>query len=142
MLCPKKIKYRKVQKGRISGIENRSTSLLKGSFGIKSLSYGRISSQQLESARRSMSRKMRRHGKIWIRIFPYLPVTSKPAEVRMGKGKGSPDFWVSAIKAGQILFETSEIDVNIAYSLLKSASKKLPILTKIVKNKFKGLYII
>jgi large subunit ribosomal protein L16 len=134
MLCPKKIKYRKVQKGRISGIENRSTSLLKGSFGIKSLSYGRISSQQLESARRSMSRKMRRHGKIWIRIFPYLPVTSKPAEVRMGKGKGNLKYWCFPIKPGRIIFEFHGISSSLASEISKLVNSKLPVLTKMIKK--------
>ena len=113
---------------------NKFFNLNFGTYALKALHKGEIKPKQIESTRKVLSRKIKKTGFIWIRIFCNIVRTSKPAEVRMGKGKGSPDFWVSAIKAGQILFETSEIDVNIAYSLLKSASKKLPILTKIVKK--------
>ena len=134
MLCPKKIKFRKVQKGRIHGIETKAVNVIKGTFGIKSLTSGRISSQQLEAARRSMSRKMRRTGKIWIRVFPFLPVTQKPAEVRMGKGKGSLKYWCFPVKAGRILFEFQGVSVNLAIEIAKLVNSKLSLSTKIIKR--------
>ena len=134
MLCPKKIKFRKVQKGRIRGIENRAINVVKGTFGIKSMSLGRISSQQLEAARRSVSRKMRRSGKIWIRIFPYLPVTSKPAEVRMGKGKGNLKYWCFPVKPGRIIFEFQGVSSSLAIEIGRLVNSKLSLSTRIIKR--------
>ena len=132
MLSPKKLKYRKQQKGRIRGMAQRGNSLAFGDFGLKATSRGRISAQQIEAGRIAITRHVKRHGKIWIRIFPDKPVTSKPAETRMGKGKGAVDEWVAPVKPGKILYEMEGVDEISAKEALRLAQHKLPISTKIV----------
>lgn len=132
MLQPKRTKYRKMQKGRVRGIAQRGHTLSFGTFGIKSLEPGWITSRQIEAARIAMTRAMKREGQVWIRIFPDKPVTSKPAEVRMGKGKGAPDYWVAVVKPGTVLFEASGVNIELAKEALRLAAQKLPISTKFV----------
>jgi large subunit ribosomal protein L16 len=135
MLQPKRTKYRKQQKGRIKGLATRGFSLAFGDFGIKSLEQGFITARQLEAARIAMTRAMKREGQVWMRIFPDKPMTRKPAEVRMGKGKGSPEFWVAPIKPGTILFEIKGVSKELAQEALSLASQKLPVVTKFVINR-------
>lgn len=132
MLQPKRTKYRKMQKGRVKGVAQRGHTLSFGTFGIKALEPGWITSRQIEAARIAMTRAMKRQGQVWIRIFPDKPVTKKPAEVRMGKGKGAPDYWVAVVKPGTILFESSGVDLELAKESLRLAEQKLPISTKFV----------
>jgi len=132
MLQPKRTKFRKMQKGRVSGIAQRGHSLSFGTFGIKSLEPGWITSRQIEAARIAMTRAMKREGQVWIRIFPDKPITKKPAEVRMGKGKGAPDYWVAVVKPGTVLFESSGVCVELAKESLRLAAQKLPLSTKFV----------
>lgn len=132
MLQPKRTKFRKMQKGRVKGVATRGHSLAFGSFGLKSLEAGWITARQLEAARIAVTRAMKREGQVWIRVFPDKPVTRKPAEVRMGKGKGAPEFWVAPIKPGTILFEAGGVNRATAYEALKLADGKLPIKTKFV----------
>lgn len=135
MLQPKRTKYRKQQKGRVKGLATRGFSLAFGDFGIKSLEEGFITARQLEAARIAMTRAMKREGQVWMRIFPDKPMTRKPAEVRMGKGKGSPEFWVAPIKPGTILFEIKGVSKELAQEALSLASQKLPVVTKFVVNR-------
>ena len=130
MLQPKRTKFRKKQKGRIKGMAQRGHTLAFGSFGIKALEPGWITSRQIEAARISMTRAMKREGQVWIRIFPDKPVTKKPAEVRMGKGKGAPEYWVAVVKPGTILFEAAGVSKELAREALRLAEQKLPIRTK------------
>ncbi len=132
MLQPKRTKFRKTQKGRVKGIAQRGHRLAFGTFGIKSLEPGWITSRQIEAARIAMTRAMKREGQVWIRIFPDKPVTKKPAEVRMGKGKGAPEYWVATVKPGTILFEASGVNIELAKEALRLASQKLPIKLKFV----------
>jgi large subunit ribosomal protein L16 len=132
MLQPKRTKYRKQQKGRNKGVANRGTRLAFGAFGIKSLDRGRITNRQIESARIAMTRFMKREGKVWIRIFPDKPITAKPQEVRMGKGKGALSHYVAEIKPGHILFEVGAVDQETAFEALRLAAQKLPVVTKFV----------
>jgi len=133
MLMPKRTKYRKMQKGRIKGVAGRGTQISFGDFGIKALEPGRITSRQIEAARIAMTRRMKRTGKVWIRIFPDKPITKKPAEVRMGKGKGSPEFWVAVVRPGTVLFEVGGgIPYDLAVEAMRLARHKLPIRTKVV----------
>ena len=132
MLQPKRTKYRKMQKGRVKGIAQRGHTLAFGTFGIKALEPGWITSRQIEAARIAMTRAMKREGQVWIRIFPDKPVTSKPAEVRMGKGKGAPDYWVAVVKPGTVLFESTGVNIELAKEALRLAAQKLPISTKFV----------
>ncbi len=134
MLAPKKIKYRKHHKGRIKGVAHRGNQLNFGDFGLKALGRGRITAQQIEAARIAITRHVKRKGKIWIRIFPDKPVTKKPAETRMGKGKGGVEFWVAPVKPGRILYEMEGVDEKTAREALRLASYKLPIPTKIVSR--------
>ncbi len=134
MLAPKKIKYRKQQKGRIKGVAQRGNKLNFGDFGLKALGRGRITAQQIEAARIAITRHVKRKGKIWIRIFPDKPVTKKPAETRMGKGKGGVEYWVAPVKPGRILYEMEGVDEKTAREALRLASYKLPIPTKIVSR--------
>jgi large subunit ribosomal protein L16 len=137
MLQPKKTKYRKQQKGRNRGIAGRGHQIAFGSFGIKSLELGRIDGRQLEAARIAVTRFMKREGQVWIRIFPDKPITSKPAEVRMGKGKGALDHWVAPVKPGTIMFEIDGVSLEVAKEALRLAAQKLPVTTKfIVRNDF------
>ena len=134
MLQPKRSKYRKMHKGRIHG-EAKGGSLLNfGSFGLKAVEPERITARQIEAARRAMTRHMKRQGRVWIRIFPDVPVSKKPTEVRMGKGKGSPEYWACRVKPGRIIFEVDGIDEATARIALYKASAKLPIKTKFIKR--------
>lgn len=130
MLQPKRTKFRKMQKGRVKGLANRGHRLAFGTFGIKSMEPGWITSRQIEAARIAMTRAMKREGQVWIRIFPDKPVTKKPAEVRMGKGKGAPEYWVATVKPGTVLFEAAGVDIELAKEALRLAAQKLPISTK------------
>lgn len=132
MLMPKRVKYRKQFRGRMRGMAKGGTTLLNGEYGLQALEAGWITSRQIEAIRRSIVRQMRRRGKYWIRIFPDKPVTAKPAETRMGKGKGSVDHWVAVVKPGRIIFEVSGVPDEIALEALRSAGYKLPIRTQVV----------
>ena len=132
MLQPKRTKYRKQQKGRNRGIAQRGNRLAFGSFGIKTLDRGRITNRQIESARIAMTLFMKREGKVWIRIFPDKPITSKPQEVRMGKGKGALSHYVAEVKPGHVLFEIGAVDQATAQEALRLAAQKLPVTTKFV----------
>ncbi|MCX8057100.1 MAG: 50S ribosomal protein L16 [Ignavibacteria bacterium] len=132
MLMPKRVKYRKAQRGRMKGKATRGNTVAFGDFGLKALEPHWITARQIEACRVALARKMKRDGKIWIRIFPDKPVTKKPLETRMGKGKGSPEFWVAVVKPGRVLFEVAGVDANTALEALKLAAHKLPIKTKIV----------
>ncbi len=132
MLQPKRTKYRKQQKGRNRGVAHRGNQVAFGSFGLKSLDAGRITNRQLEAARIAMTRYMKREGKVWIRIFPDKPITSKPLEVRMGKGKGALDHWVALVQPGRIMFELDGVPREVAEEALRLAAQKLPVLTKTV----------
>lgn len=132
MLQPKRTKFRKAQKGRVKGMATRGHSIAFGAFGIKALEPGWITARQLEAARVAVTRAMKREGQVWMRIFPDKPVTKKPAEVRMGKGKGAPEFWVAVVKPGTILFEAGGVNQATAMEALHLADGKLPIKTKFV----------
>ena len=132
MLQPKRTKYRKMQKGRNRGIAHRGSTVSFGSFGLKTLDPGRITSRQIEAARIAMTRYMKREGKVWIRIFPDKPITAKPQEVRMGKGKGALDHYVAVVRPGRILFEMDGVPYEVAKEALRLAAQKLPVLTKTV----------
>ena len=132
MLQPKRTKYRINQKGKIKGIYHRGSTIAFGSFGVKTLDEGFITSRQIESARIAVTRYMKREGKVWIRIFPDKPITSKPAEVRMGKGKGAPSHWVAVVKPGRIMFEVDGVPQEVAQEALRLAAQKLPVRTKFV----------
>jgi large subunit ribosomal protein L16 len=132
MLAPKKVKYRKRQKGRVRGVAPRGNTLNFGDYGLKALGKGRITSQQIEAARIAITRHVKRKGKIWIRIFPDKPMSKKPAETRMGKGKGGVEYWVAPVRPGRILYEMEGVDEKAAMEALRLASYKLPIPTKIV----------
>jgi large subunit ribosomal protein L16 len=132
MLQPRKTKYRKQQKGRMKGNAQRGNTLAFGSFGIKALESTWITARQIEAARQAVTRYMKREGQIWIRIFPDKPVTKKPAEVRMGKGKGAPELWVARVTPGRILFEAEGVPYEVAKEALRLAAQKLPITTKFV----------
>ena len=132
MLQPKRTKFRKKQKGRVKGIAQRGHTISFGSFGIKSLEAGWITSRQIEAARITVTRKMKRAGQVWIRIFPDKPITKKPAEVRMGKGKGAPEYWAAPVSPGRMLFECDGVDVDVAKEALRLAAQKLPIKTKFI----------
>ena len=135
MLQPKRTKFRKKQKGRVKGIAQRGHTISFGSFGIKSLETGWITSRQIEAARIAVTRKMKREGQVWIRIFPDKPVTKKPAEVRMGKGKGAPEYWVAVVKPGTIMFEAGGVTTDLAKEALRLAAQKLPVRTKFVTRR-------
>jgi large subunit ribosomal protein L16 len=132
MLQPKRTKFRKKQKGRVKGIAQRGHTVAFGSFGLKTLEPAWITSRQIEAARIAMTRFMKREGQVWIRIFPDKPVTKKPAEVRMGKGKGAPEYWVAVVRPGRIMFEVSGVPTEVAQEALRLASQKLPVKTKFV----------
>lgn len=132
MLLPKKTKYRKVRKGKNDGIATRGNTVAFGDFGLQSMSNERITSRQIESARQAMTRHIARGGKIWIRIFPHTPVTRKPLDVKMGSGKGNPEFFVAKVKAGTVLFEMKGVEESMAREAMRLASHKLPVKTKFV----------
>ncbi len=132
MLMPKRVKFRKQQRGRMRGKAHRGSRVSFGSFGLKAMEPGWITSRQIEAARVALTRRMKRDGKVWIRIFPDKPVSKKPLETRMGKGKGAPEFWVAVIKPGRVMFEVGGVSSELAHEALKLASYKLPIKVKIV----------
>lgn len=134
MLSPKKTKFRKAFKGKINGIAKAGFSISYGAFGLKALEPARITARQIEAARRAITRHMRRVGKVWIRIFPDVPVSKKPAEVRMGSGKGSVEYWACKVKPGKIMFELDGVSEEVAEVAFKLAAEKLPIETKFVKR--------
>jgi large subunit ribosomal protein L16 len=132
MLSPKRSKYRKAHKGRVHGLAKGGTTLNFGAFGLKAADPGRITARQIEAARRAITRHIRRAGRVWIRVFPDVPVSQKPAEVRMGSGKGSPEFWVCRIKPGRIMFELDGVSPTIAREAFALAAAKLPVGTRFV----------
>src|SRR6056300_217635 len=132
MLQPKRTKFRKMHKGRISGNAKGGFALNFGSYGLKSLEPSRVTARQIEAARRAMTRHMKRAGRVWIRIFPDVPVSQKPAEVRQGKGKGSPEYWVARVKPGRIMFEIDGVPSDIAREAFRLAAAKLPVKTRFV----------
>jgi large subunit ribosomal protein L16 len=132
MLQPKRTKFRKQHKGRIKGEAKGGTDLNFGSYGLKAVTPERVTARQIEAARRAMTRHMKRQGRVWIRIFPDVPVTSKPTEVRMGKGKGSVDFWAARVKPGRVMFEIDGVAESVAKEALRLAAMKLPIKSRIV----------
>ena len=138
MLMPKRVKHRKQFRGRMRGLAKGGTDLMNGEFGLQATSAGWISSRQIEAMRRVVVRHMRRRGRYWIRIFPDKPVTAKPAETRMGKGKGSVDRWVSVVKPGRILFEVADVPEDVAREALRLAGYKPPIRTQIVSREEQG----
>ena len=132
MLMPKKVKYRKVQRGRMKGKAWRGSSIAFGEYGLKAMDCGWITSRQIEAARIAMTRFIKRGGKVWIRLFPDKPITKKPAETRMGKGKGAPEEWVAVIRPGKILFEMEGVGLEIAQQAMRLAAHKIPMKTKFV----------
>jgi large subunit ribosomal protein L16 len=132
MLQPKRTKYRKQHKGKVKGVATRGADISFGSFGLKAVESKWITSRQIEAARIAVTRFMKREGQVWIRIFPDKPVTKKPAEVRMGKGKGAPEYWVAVVKPGTLLFEAEGVSLQIAKEALRLAAQKLPLSTKFV----------
>ncbi|MFZ0391758.1 MAG: 50S ribosomal protein L16 [Calditrichia bacterium] len=138
MLMPKRVKYRKQQRGRMRGKAQRGNYIAFGQFGLKAMEAHWITSRQIEAARIAMTRYIKRGGKVWIRIFPDKPLTKKPAETRMGKGKGTPEYWVAVVKPGRILFEIEGVPTDIAKEAMRLASHKLPIKTKFVTREDAG----
>jgi len=134
MLQPKRTKFRKAHKGRIKGVAKGGSTLNFGSYGLKALEPERVTARQIEATRRAITRHMKRAGRVWIRIFPDVPVTKKPTEVRMGKGKGSVEFWACKVKPGRVMFEIDGVSEEIAKEALYKASAKLPIKTKFIKR--------
>ncbi|GIK22379.1 MAG: 50S ribosomal protein L16 [Ignavibacterium sp.] len=134
MLMPKRVKFRKSQRGRRAGKAYRGSAVSFGDFGLKALEPAWITNRQIEACRVALTRKMKRDGKVWIRVFPDKPVSKKPLETRMGKGKGAPEFWVAVIKPGRIMFEVAGVSKELAYEALKTCSYKLPIKTKVVSR--------
>ncbi len=134
MLQPKKVKHRKVQKGRLRGKAHRGSELSFGEFGLQALRSGFITARQIEAARIAMTRHAKRGGKVWIRLFPDKPMTQKPAETRMGKGKGNPEYWVAVVKRGRVLYEMEGVEPEIAKEALRLAAHKLPIPTRFVSR--------
>jgi large subunit ribosomal protein L16 len=134
MLSPKKVKYRKQMKGRMRGTASRGAELNFGEFGLQALECGKVSAKQIEAARIAMTRHVKRGGKMWIRIFPDKPITKKPAEVRMGKGKGAPEGWVAVVRPGRILYEMEGITRELAAEALRLAAHKLPIRTRFIER--------
>jgi large subunit ribosomal protein L16 len=134
MLQPNRTKFRKAHKGRIHGVATSGNSLTFGQFGLKAMEPERVSARQIEAARRAMTRHMKRAGRVWIRIFPDVPVSKKPIEVRMGKGKGAPEVWVCRIKPGRVLFEIDGVSLQVAREALELAAAKLPIKTRFIER--------
>jgi large subunit ribosomal protein L16 len=134
LLMPKRVKYRKAQRGRMRGTAQRGSSLAFGDYGLKALEPAWITNRQIEAARVSLTRSLKRGGKIWIRVFPDKPVTKKPAETRMGKGKGAPESWVAVVKPGRILYEVEGVNEEMARNAFRLAAQKLPIATKFVSR--------
>lgn len=138
MLSPKRTKFRKAHKGRLKGMAKGGTELNFGAYGLKALEPERITARQIEAARRAITRHMRRQGRVWIRVFPDLPVSQKPAEVRQGKGKGSPEYWAARVKPGRIMFELDGVPLDLARRAFELAAAKLPIKTKFVTRLGEG----
>jgi len=138
MLQPKRTKFRKAHKGRIHGVAKGGTALNFGSYGLKATAPARVTARQIEAARRAMTRHMKRAGKVWIRIFPDVPVSKKPTEVRMGKGKGTPEYWVCRIKPGRIMFEVDGVSSEVAHEAFRLAAAKLPLATRVVSRSAEG----
>jgi len=138
MLMPRKTKHRKLFKGKIHGEATQGADIVFGQYGLQALAPDRITARQIESARRAITRHVKRMGQVWIRIFPSLPVTSKPAEVRMGSGKGSIEYWAARVKPGSILFEIGGVPMDLAQEALRLASRKLPIDTRFVQRSSRG----
>ena len=134
MLLPKKTKFRKYQRGRRSGVSKGQTNVQAGDYGLKALEAGWVTNRQIEAARIAMTRKIRRGGKVWINVFPDKPVTQKPAETRMGSGKGAPEHWVAVVKPGRVMFELAGVPEPLAKEALRLAGMKLPIQTKVVRR--------
>ncbi len=134
MLAPRKVKHRKVQKGRMKGAAHRGNKVSFGDYGLQALSCGFVTARQIEAARIAMTRKIKRGGKVWIRVFPDKPLTKKPAETRMGKGKGSPELWVAVVKPGFILYEMEGVSRELAEEALRLAAQKLPVKCRIVER--------
>ncbi len=135
MLMPRKVKFRRQQRGRLRGMSARGEEVVFGTYGLKATTASWITARQIEAARVAIVRKVRKHGRMWIRIFPHKPVTKKPAETRMGKGKGSPEFWVAVVKPGRILFEVEGVPEEVAAEAFRLAGHKLPVKTKLVKRR-------
>lgn len=138
MLMPKRVKFRRHHRGRMRGLAHRGNELLYGEYGLKAIEPSWISSRQIEAARIAMTRYIKRGGKVWIRIFPDKPVTAKPAETRMGSGKGSPEYWVAVVKPGRVMFELAGVDIETAKEAMRLASHKLPVKTKFVSRQVWG----
>ena len=138
MLQPKSTKYRKAHKGRIHGMAKGGTQLNFGAFGMKALTPGRMTARELEAGRRAITRHMKRSGRVWIRVFPDVPVSSKPAEVRMGKGKGTPEYWICKVKPGRVMFELDGVPADVAREACTLASAKLPVQTRFVARLGEG----
>lgn len=138
MLMPKRVKYRKVQRGRMKGKSIRGNTVTYGEYGLQALEPAWVTSNQIEAARVAITRYIRRGGKVWIKIFPHKPVTAKPAETRMGSGKGSPEYWVAVVKPGRVMFEIAGVSEDIAREALRLASHKLPLKCKFVKREEVG----
>jgi large subunit ribosomal protein L16 len=134
MMMPKKVKYRKQQRGRMAGKAWRGSTVAFGDYGLKALSCGWITDRQIEAARVAMTRSIKRGGKVWIRLFPDKPITKKPAETRMGKGKGAPEQWVAVVRPGKVLFEMEGVTADVAMAAMRLAAHKLPIPTKVVQR--------
>jgi large subunit ribosomal protein L16 len=132
MLSPKRVKFRKQFKGRMTGLSQRGTTVAFGTFGLQALEPGWVTSRQIEAARVALTRHIKRGGKVWIRIFPDKPITKKPAETRMGKGKGSPEMWVAVVKPGRVMFELEGVSLDIAQKAMALAAAKMPVKTKFV----------
>ena len=138
MLMPKRVKYRRVQRGRLTGTASRGNTVTHGDFGLKALEPAWITSNQIEAARIAMTRYIKRGGKVWIKIFPDKPITEKPAETRMGSGKGSPEYWVAVVKPGRIMFEIGGVSEELAQEAMRLAANKLPIKCKFVTKQEMG----
>ncbi len=134
MLSPKRTKFRKQQKGRLKGLAKGGFSLNFGSYGLKATTPGRVTARQIEAARRTITRHIKRAGRVWIRIFPDVPVSQKPAEVRMGKGKGTPEYWMCRVKPGRVMFELDGVEMDIARRAFELAAAKLPVKTRFVSR--------
>ncbi len=132
MLSPKRTKYRKAHKGRLHGNAKGGTDLNFGAYGLKAITAGRVTARQIEAARRAITRHLKRTGRVWIRIFPDVPVSTKPTEVRMGRGKGSPEYWMCRVKPGRVMFEVDGVAANLAKSAIERGAAKLPMATRFV----------
>ena len=138
MLSPKRTKFRKQHKGRVKGTAKGGTALNFGAYGLKAVSPARVTARQIEAARRAITRRIRRQGRVWIRIFPDVPVSTKPAEVRMGKGKGSPEYWMCRVKPGRVMFELDGVPAPLAKEAFELAAAKLPLQTRFIQRLVEG----